>query len=133
MNRFGFGRALAAALVVGVSLSCAVSAAAEPQLSHMVYFKLKDSSDAAKAKLVADANKYLSHHEGTVYFSVGVIAQDMDRAVNDRDFDVALNLVFRDKAAHDQYAVHPRHMEFIERNQEGWEKVRVFDSYLSTE
>ncbi|MHB8864803.1 MAG: Dabb family protein [Pirellulaceae bacterium] len=104
--------------------------AAEPQLAHMVYFKLKDSSDASKEKLVAACQEYLSDHEGTVYFSAGVIAKDLDREVNDKDFDVALHLVFRDKAAHDKYSTHERHVKFIEKCQEGWAKVRVFDSYI---
>lgn len=106
--------------------------AADPQLAHMVYFKLKDSSPAACEKLVAACQKYLSWHEGTVYFSAGVLAEEFKREVNDRDFDVALNLVFQNKAAHDTYQDHPRHNKFIEENRETWAKVRVFDSYLKT-
>ena len=41
------------------------------------------------------------------------------------------HLVFVNKAAHDKYQEHPRHLKFIEENKENWEKVRVFDSYLS--
>jgi hypothetical protein len=130
MNRFWI--ALATSVVACLALTTAVPAvAAEPQVAHMVYFKLKDNSDASKAQLVAACNKYLSRHEGTVYYSAGVMAQDMNRDVNDRDFDVALNLVFRDKAALDKYATHPRHTEFIEKCKDSWEKVRVFDSYIS--
>ncbi len=105
--------------------------AADPQLSHMVYFKLKDNSDAARETLVAACKEFLSKHEGTVHFSVGTIAKDFDRPVNDKDFDVALNLVFRNKAAHDTYQSHERHTKFIEKCQDNWDKVRVFDSYLS--
>ena len=54
----------------------------------------------------------------------------MKRDVNDRDFDVALHLVFKSKAAHDQYAKAERHLKFIEENKATWKKVRVFDSYL---
>jgi hypothetical protein len=104
--------------------------AAEPQLAHMVYFKLKDGSDAARQKLVAACKKYLTDHEGTVYFSAGILAEEFKRDVNDQDFDVALNLVFESKAAHDKYQVHPRHNQFIEENRETWAKVRVFDSYV---
>ncbi|OHB82013.1 MAG: stress responsive protein [Planctomycetes bacterium RBG_16_64_10] len=102
----------------------------QPQLAHMVYFSLKDNSNEAKQKLVAACKKYLSGHEGTVYFSAGARATDMNRPVNVQDFDVSLNLVFKDKAAHDRYAEHPRHLEFIREYQAGWAKVRVFDSYL---
>jgi hypothetical protein len=59
------------------------------------------------------------------------LAKELDREVNDQDFDVSLNLVFRNKAAHDTYQTHPRHLKFIEQNKESWAGVRVFDSYLA--
>lgn len=119
------------AVVVAISLPNA-AIAAQPQVAHMVYFKLKESTGDAKEKLVDACKTYLSGHEGTVYFSVGVLAADLDRDVNDRDFDVSLNLVFRNRAAHDTYQTHPRHLKFIEENKDSWSSVRVFDSYLAT-
>ena len=113
-----------------VSLS-GLSAAAERQLGHMVFFKLKESTPANKERLVEACQKYLTGHDGTVYFSVGVLAEEMNRDVNDRNFDVALHVVFKDKAAHDAYAVHPRHMKFIEECKPMWDNVRVFDSFLA--
>ena len=102
-----------------------------PMLAHMVFFTLKDRSPEAAKKLAAECQKYLTDHPGTVYFSAGIRGPEFDRDVNDKDFDVALHLVFEDKAAHDVYAVAPRHLEFIEGNKETWAKVRVFDSYLA--
>jgi hypothetical protein len=110
----------------------AQSRAADPQFAHMVYFKLKESTGDAKEKLVIGCKKYLSEHEGAVYFAAGVLAEDMNRDVNDRDFDVSLHLVFKNKAAHDTYHSHPRHQKFIEEYSELWESVRVFDSYLAS-
>lgn len=101
-----------------------------PQLGHMVFFELKESSDAAKQKLVAACDKYLDEHEGTVYYSAGVLAEDLNRDVNDMNFHVALHLVFADRAAHDKYQTHPRHLKFIEENKDSWKSVRVFDSYI---
>jgi hypothetical protein len=124
MNRY---LTLLAAIVVVLCLVVPASAA-EPQLAHMVFFSLKDNSDGAVSKLVGGCKEYLSDHEGTLYFSVGVRAKDMNRDVNDKEFDVALHLVFRDKAAHDKYSTHPRHMKFIEEFKDNWAKVRVFDS-----
>lgn len=115
------------AAIVG---SSQMTHAAEPQLAHAVYFKLKEGSQANKEKLVDACYKYLTEHEGTVYFAAGVLAEDMDRDVNDTDFDVSLLIVFRNKAAHDKYAKHPRHLEFIEENQALWSGVRVFDWYV---
>ncbi len=110
----------------------AQSQAADPQFAHMVYFKLKESSGDAKEKLIVGCKEFLSEHEGTVYFAAGVLAEDMNRDVNDRDFDVSLHLVFKNKAAHDTYHSHPRHTKFIEEYSDLWESVRVFDSYLAS-
>lgn len=101
-----------------------------PMLAHMVFFNLKDSTPENRKKLVAACDMYLNDHPGTVYYSAGARAEEMDREVNDKDFDVALHVVFKDKAAHDVYATAPRHLKFIEENKDGWAKVRVFDSYV---
>src|SRR4051794_1197205 len=102
--------------------------AAAPHIGHMVYFQLKDGTPANREKLVDACKKYLAEHDGVVFFSAGVLADDFKRDVNDRDWDVALHLVFADKAAHDKYQDHPQHLKFIEENKESWAKVRVFDS-----
>lgn len=105
-------------------------AAAEPQLAHMVFFTLAEDSKANRKTLVAACTKYLKGHEGAVYFSAGSIADDLKRDVNDREFHVGLHLVFANKAAHDKYQTHPRHLKFIEQNKHLWSNVRVFDSYV---
>lgn len=127
-----------AALVLaafGVTLTGALTADAQSKtgdkhLAHMVYFKLKDNSPKATQALVDSCYKHLKGHDGEVYFSAGVLAQDLKREVNDRDFDVSLNIVFKDLASHDKYQTHKRHEEFISEGKANWEKVRVFDSYV---
>jgi len=99
-------------------------------IGHMVYFTLKDSTPANRTKLVEACKKYLTGHAGTIYFAAGVLAEEFTREVNDRQWDVALHLVFQDKAAHDKYQDHPRHEVFINENKETWKTVRVFDSIL---
>jgi len=129
-------------LVLGLAVALTAPAAAQdrtarkvpaaaPQIGHMVYFKLKDATPENREKLVAACNKYLSGHEGTVYYAAGAIGDAFKSPVNDRDWDVALHLVFTDKAAHDKYAGHPEHLKFIEENKDGWAKVRVFDSEIT--
>ena len=127
----GLMAAAAVAMMAPLGNRATGAAADGPQLAHMVYFKLKDTSGAARAKMVAACKLYLTGHEGTVSFATGMLAGDFKREVNDRDFDVSLHIVFANKAAHDKYQDHPRHLKFIEENKENWEKVRVFDSYLS--
>ena len=119
---------LRALAVLTLCAAAALPARAESVLAHDVYFKLNDASPEARAKLVAACKKYLTGYEGTVYFSAGTVAAELDRPVNDRDFDVALHVYFKDRGAHDKYQEHPRHKQFIEEQQGNWKKVRVFDS-----
>src|SRR5688572_13031388 len=66
--------------------------AQEPLLVHNVYFALNDNSPANVQKLLADCKKYLTDHPGTVFFAAGTVS-DLDRSVNDRDFDVGLHVI----------------------------------------
>jgi hypothetical protein len=95
-------------------------------LSHAVYFSLKDRSPTAVKALLAACETYLTGHPGTVSLSVGTAAP-YDRQVNDRDFDVALEIVFESHAAHDAYQTAERHTQFIAEQAPNWAKVRVFD------
>jgi hypothetical protein len=105
------------------------AAGAEPVVIHDVYFSLTDNSEQAKNKLVADCKKYLTGHPGELFFAAGVLAPDFTRDVNDREFDVSLHVVFKNKAMHDDYQKAEGHLKFIAENNGNWKKVRVFDSY----
>jgi heme-degrading monooxygenase HmoA len=117
-----------------VTLVLALAAVATPAQdrtqahAHDVYFSLNDPSPAARVALVAACQKYLAGHDGQLFFSVGVLAAELQRPVNDRDFDVALHITFASRAAHDAYQQHPRHKQFIAEQQQNWKQVRVFDS-----
>ena len=101
-------------------------------LAHNVFFSLHDASDAAKARLVAACKKYLADHPGTIFFAAGTLCKELDRPVNDLDFDVGLHLIFKTKADHDAYQVAPTHEQFIAENKETWKRVRVFDSIVES-
>jgi hypothetical protein len=122
------------ALVAAFALDAVarLAANAEPQLAHMVFFALKDHSKESREKFLASCEKYLSDHEGTVYFSVGTIAEDKDleEPVSVKDFDVALHVVFENKAAKAKYLASDRHKQFVDENRESFAGVRVFDSFL---
>ena len=121
---------LAALLTAGITLASDTKKASV-MLSHDVYFTLKSDSPEAREALVAGCNKYLSKHPGVVWFAAGALVEEHQREVNDRDFDVALHIVFKDKASHDKYQDADAHHEFIEEFRENWESVRVFDSWLT--
>jgi hypothetical protein len=99
-------------------------------LAHNVYFSLHDKSPESKARLINSVKTHLTAHAGTLFFAVGELAKDLNRPVNDQDFDVSLHIVFANKADHDLYQDAPRHNKFIEECKEGWAKVRVFDSVV---
>jgi hypothetical protein len=101
---------------------------AEKKLAHMVYFTLKDSSASGVERQLAACRKYLSGHDGVLFFGLGTRTADLTREVNDRTFDVGLHVIFTSRAAHDAYQVHPRHVQFIEENKPNWAQVRVFDA-----
>ncbi len=101
-----------------------------PRLAHSVYFTLHDRSPANAAALVAACHKYLNVQPGIVFFAAGTCCQELDRPVNDRDYDVALHLVFVDRAAHDAYQTDPTHDQFIQEQKAGWARVRVFDALV---
>jgi quinol monooxygenase YgiN len=99
-------------------------------LCHDVFFTLKDRSPAAVARLVDACKRQLRDHPGVVWFAVGGLEPELARPVNDRAFDVALHVVFADRAAHDRYQDAPMHLAFIAENKDGWAQVRVFDSLV---
>lgn len=103
----------------------------EQMLVHHVYFTLKESTPENRKKLVDSCKKHLTRHDGEVFFSAGPLAEEFKGKYNDRDFDVCLTIVFKNKAAHDKYQPHKRHQAFIKENEESFKKVRVFDSYAT--
>ena len=101
-----------------------------PRLAHNVYFKLNDPSDANADALVGACKKYLNLQPGIVFFAAGRLVRELNRPVNDQDWDVGLHLVFDSKAAHDAYQDDPDHVRFVDENKPTWAGVRVFDSYV---
>jgi hypothetical protein len=97
-------------------------------LAHSVFFSLTDPSEPAVQKMLAACGKYLSSHPGIVFFACGTPNQELARPVNDRDFDVALHIVFESVADHDCYQDAPLHHQFINENKANWKQVRVFDT-----
>ena len=117
-----------AVLLTVESLTMADPAPSRP-LVHNVFFSLKDGSGANIQALTDACHKYLKGHDGVEYFAAGPVVEELSRPVNQKDFHVALCVVFKDKAAHDVYQTHPRHLQFIDENKATWESVRVFDSW----
>ncbi len=127
------GLVIALGLVLGLEATARIGKQTDPKLAHMVFFWLKDRSKEPRDKFIASCEKLLSGHEGTVYFSVGTRAEDVEEPVSVKDFDVALHVVFANKEAKAKYLKSPRHEQFVGDNGAQFEKVQVFDSYLVKE
>jgi len=97
-------------------------------MTHCVFFSLKDNSAENCQALVDDCYRLLTRPEGLICLHAGVRDSEMQRPVNDQEFDVALITVFESRAAHDAYQTHPDHLEFLNSNKESWTAVRVFDA-----
>jgi hypothetical protein len=82
--------------------------------SHIVIFWTDPAIPNAADELVAGAVKYLKDIPGVQHFHVGKMASSQ-RPVVDQSYQVALNLGFPDQKTQDDYQVHPRHVEFVEK------------------
>lgn len=82
--------------------------------SHVVIFWTDPTQTHAADELVAGCEKFLRGIPGILFFHVGKMASS-PRSVVDQSYQVALNIVFTDKAAQDAYQVHPEHLEFVEK------------------
>ena len=82
--------------------------------SHVVIFWTDPKKPGAADDLIAGALKFLKPIPGVLHFHVGKMVPS-HRPVVDSSYQVALNLVFTDKKAQDEYQVHPMHVEFVEK------------------
>lgn len=82
--------------------------------SHIVIFWTDPARPEAADELIAGANRYLRTIPGVLHFHVGKMVAS-PRPVVEQSYQVALNLIFPDKAVHDAYQTHPQHVEFVEK------------------
>jgi len=95
--------------------------------SHVVIFWTDPAQPNAADELIAGANQYLKPIPGVLHYHVGKMVGS-HRPVVDQTYQVALNLVFPDKKAQDDYQLHPLHVKFVEKVFERvCKKVVVYD------
>lgn len=82
--------------------------------SHIVIFWTHRTDADAADELIAGAMEYLKDIPGILHFHAGRMAPS-HRPVVDQTYQAALSIVFKDKQAQDDYQVHPRHVEFVEK------------------
>src|SRR5277367_3541483 len=79
------------------------------RFSHIVIFWTDPAQPNAADDLIAGANQYLKDIPGVLHFHVGKMSPS-PRPVVDQSYQVALNLIFPNKAAEQAYQVHPQHI-----------------------
>jgi stress responsive alpha/beta barrel protein len=82
--------------------------------SHVVIFWTDPKNPTGADELIEGANKYLKPIPGVLHYHVGRMTAS-HRPVVDQTYQVALNLIFADKQAQDDYQVHALHVEFVEK------------------
>ena len=82
--------------------------------SHIVVFWTIPLNRGAADELLAGANRLLQDIPGVVQFHAGKMVPSQ-RAVVEQGYQVALNLIFPDKPAMQEYQKHPQHVEFVEK------------------
>lgn len=87
---------------------------ARRMFSHVVIFWTKAGIPDAADRLLAGMEQYLRPIPGALSFHAGRMVPSR-RPVVDQSYQVALNIIFPDKAAQDAYQVHPLHLEFVEK------------------
>jgi hypothetical protein len=94
------------------------------KMIHQVFFWLKDGQDVEEFK--KEASK-LSTCPTVSNFYIGTPAPTEGRDVVDNTYQVACTFFFDSLEDQNAYQVDPIHLEFIERNSEKWESVKVYD------
>ena len=80
--------------------------------SHIVVFWTDPAQPDAADKLIAGAEKLLKPIPGVLQFHAGTMSPS-HRPVVEQSYQVALNVIFPDKQAEQDYQSHPLHKEFI--------------------
>lgn len=95
--------------------------------SHVVIFWTDPAQPQAVDELIAGCNQYLRDIPGVLQMHVGKMVGS-PRPVVDQSYQVALNLIFPNKQAQDDYQVHPRHVDFVEKVfKRTCKKVLIYD------
>jgi hypothetical protein len=82
--------------------------------SHIVIFWTDPANSRAPGEVIAGAQRFLRTIPGILQFHIGRMAPS-HRPVVEQSYQVALNLIFTDKKAQDDYQAHPQHVEFVEK------------------
>ena len=98
------------------------------QLSHHVFFWLKNPDSKDDLKKLIEGVRTLEQIESVRQFHVGVPASTEKREVVDSSFSVSELIFFDTVDGQNLYQDHPIHLKFVENYSHLWEKVVVYDT-----
>lgn len=99
------------------------------RLFHSIYFSLTTNTPEARTAFTQICLKYLADHPGVRAFAIGELA-DMKREVSVVNYDIAMNILWKNKASYDAYLASPSHDAFFPATAGMIQATQVFDSYL---
>jgi hypothetical protein len=97
-------------------------------LVHTVYFWLISSLNAQECSDFKKAVEELGKLKSIEKAYVGIPAPTVKRPLIDDSYSVALTVLFKDMAAHDEYQIDPAHLAFIAKWKATWDKVQIYDA-----
>ncbi len=103
----------------------------EAGLVHTVFFWYADDADPARLAEFENDLRELGKVPSISSYYYGPPAATAERGPVDHSYDMAINVFFKDIAAHDAYQVDPIHVGFVEKCKDLWEKVVVYDNQIS--
>ncbi len=104
--------------------------ALDGMLIHNVYFWYVDGADQNEIANFERELQTLGTISSIGKYYYGPPAGTAVRGPVDNSYDIAINVFFKDLAAHDAYQIDPIHLAFIEKCKHLWEKVVVYDNEI---
>lgn len=124
--------ASAAVLTAGVATATALpipmEAKEKKQLTHHVFFWLKNPDSTQDRDKLIEGLKTLRKIESVRKLHIGIPASVEKRDVVDSSYQVSELMFFDNVEGQNEYQVHPIHQKFVENYGHLWSKVLVYDS-----
>lgn len=103
----------------------------EGGLVHTVFFWYAEDVDPKRLEEFEEDLKELGKVPSISSYYYGPPAATPERGPVDHSYDMAINVFFKDIAAHDAYQIDPIHLAFVAKSKDLWGKVVVYDNEIN--
>jgi len=97
-------------------------------LVHTVYFWLKPELTPGQRVEFRAGVDSLAKIKAVSASYIGVPAKTPERPIIDNSYSLALTVICKDLAGHDEYQVDPIHLRFVDSFKTFWSKVQIYDA-----